>query len=109
MNYALWIPALILHTMFTMWLSVRIMETQSIGALVAVQVLCLFSLWGGVSYFSDNLLLDGVIFDVVLFIASSVFIALFTGRFSTIGWYHFVGFTVMMIGLGIFKYAEGRV
>ena len=109
MTYALWIPALILHTAAMMWLSVRIMEAQSIAALAGVQALCLFSLWGAVSYFSDNLLLDGVIFDVVLFIASSLFIALFSGRFATIGAYHFVGFTTMMIGLLIFKYAEGRV
>ena len=108
MIYAIWIPALILHTAAMMWLSVRVMEAQSIAALAGVQALCLFSLWGAVAWFSNNLLLDGVIFDVVLFIASSLFIALFSGRFATIGGYHIVGFTVMMAGLLIFKYAESR-
>jgi hypothetical protein len=108
MTYALWIPALILHTMFTMWASVRISEHHSIGALVAVQVLCLFSLWGGVSYFSRNLLLDGFVFDIVLFLSSAFFIALFSGRLSTIGWLHYLAISFMVLGISMFKIAEMR-
>jgi hypothetical protein len=62
-----------------------------------------FPIWQLIARFSNDLLIDGIIFDIIIVIAYVVTISILTQGYFTWTWKHITGLVLMLSGLILFK------
>jgi len=98
-----WTPILLITSVLAAYFSWKSNDTGNIKWAISVWALNTLPLWAVISYYSNNLLMDGLVYDIVLTIAYTAAIIYFsTGQvsFSTVQW---ICVGVMLISFVVFK------
>lgn len=104
MNYYLtWIPLTFFWYVAYTWFVVK---NNEVGGwwFWAAAAFGAFPLWVLISKHSKNVMFDGMIYDVILFLGCAIGAGIFTGKiasFNTLQWF---GFVMIVAGLFLVKY-----
>lgn len=63
-----------------------------------------FPLWILISRYSKDIMFDGMLYDIVLFLGCAIGAGVFTGKIATFNTLQWSGFFLIMIGLLMVKY-----
>lgn len=61
-------------------------------------LLGIFPGWVIISRYSKNLMFDGMLYDVIMFLTYAVFIGFLTGQFLKFNWSQWIGFIMILTG-----------
>lgn len=96
--YLWWIPATIIFYIFYSWLSVKWNTTGDIKWAVFLILTGLLPVWLIVSKISTNITLDGMIYDVVLFLGCAIGLGIFSGALFEFSIIQIIGFITVIVG-----------
>ncbi len=103
MYYLIWVPLAFFFYFFETWL---IVKSNTLGGrwFWYAMIPCCFPLWLLISRYSKDLLFDGMVYDVMIFLGCALAAGYFTGKFFTFTWTQWVGLALFCIGLFLVKY-----
>lgn len=61
-------------------------------------------LWATISRVSKNLMFDGMLFDILLFITYGIIFMILEKHYITFTLLHYIGFTLIILGMILVKY-----
>ena len=96
--YFLWIPITIIYNYLMCWASIKYGHQNFMGMYLAMVLFSTIPTWSLASYFSTNIIFDGLVFDTTLVLTSPIiFWALNQGQnFTIISW---IGVVLTVLGL----------
>lgn len=97
MNPLLWIPCLILLSTFQCYASTKFNARVPHWGLV-LWLSALIPVWLVISRYSKDILLDGLAYDVVVFLTWGIAAGFITGRFQTYSVVQWVGLVLVVTG-----------
>jgi hypothetical protein len=107
MKYWLWVPLLVVICAFSSWLSVKVNSKSTYYFWINywwTPISCVvFPIWAVISKYSKNIVLDGLIYDLTMVVAYTVFLLIFSGSAGRFSILQYVGILVALIGLILFK------
>jgi len=112
MRYLLWIPATIAYYIIYSLLAKKHNLTEGVDKWTIIMFVygALCPIWLIVSKISKNLLFDGMLYDIIIFLTFAITIAI-VDRVYNLAWHQIigaffvvVGFILMRLGSGIFSH-----
>jgi len=99
-HYLWWIPASIVLYISLAWLSVKSQEFG--GVYFWILALMPVPLWAAVTRVSENLIIDGIIYDIILLLSFMVGFIIF-GVASGFSTHQYVGLVIAIFGIVLMK------
>jgi hypothetical protein len=98
MFYFIWVPVAIILYAVTGWLSVKVNVSDNRFWYIPFTLLQMFPFWVIVARYSKNLILDSLIYDVTIFLISTISIGFFSGQVLQFSIFQYVGFGLVILG-----------
>ena len=97
-RYLLWIPLAIIYNVIICWIVVKYNQTNFLKTYCYIMIASLIPSWAIAGYFSKNLILDGLLYDMILVISGPIILT-FLGQathFTVVNW---IGVVITIFGL----------
>jgi len=97
-KYIFWVPLTLLYNYLMCWVAIKYNNKDFWLNYFFLTLFGLIPTWALASYFSNNLIFDGLLFDVILVISSVIFFAILgkAEHFSLLNW---IGVVTVILGL----------
>ena len=103
-SYFVWIPTTLLVNLLACWISVKYNQTEFVKTWLLLAFVGFIPTWAIASYFSRNLIFDGMLLNFVFVLSTPVIMA-FLGQaanFSVVNW---VGVVVALVGFIMLRWS----
>jgi hypothetical protein len=98
MFYIIWVPSVILLYTAMGWLAVKNNAVENKWYLISFLIVQLIPLWVIVTKFSKNLIFDGMLYDVLIFLVSTISIGYFSNQIFHFNIIQYIGLAMVTIG-----------
>ena len=104
--YFIWIPYAIIFYIITAFFSKKLNDDpKSLNYLMTLIIIQLFGIWPFVARYTNNIIFDSILFDLVIWAAYFITLLLMgCGKDFTSG--QWVGVVLTVVGLVVLKFAE---
>jgi len=99
----IWIPVIILTSVLSSYFSTKINNDAGTRWFIASWCLGLLPIWTVISKFSNNLVLDGMMFDILIFVSYAVALSIFTKTHTFFMFLQWCGFGLAIVGFFIMQ------
>ena len=96
--YLIWTSIVTLFYIFYTYVSFRSNQNPNSNWFWAVLLTGAFPGWAIVSLYSKNLLFDGLLYDVIMFLTYAIAIGYFTDQFMKFATSQWIGFIMIIVG-----------
>lgn len=107
MSYYIWIPLLTVTVVIQSWLSVQSNQTSGswfwVNYFYVPVVMLICPLWPLIARSTKNIVFDGMLFDSIMIVGFTFSLAMFSGKIAQFSVTSWVGISLVMFGLFIFK------
>lgn len=101
-TYFLWVPLTLVYNFIVCWIAVKYNQVSFMKGYIYLILFSFIPTWSLCSYYSKNLIFDGMLFNLIVIISSPIFMIML-GQNKNFTWINYVGIVVTIVGLYLIK------